>query len=836
MAIADLMLGLVMLFGGSSLPLGVPPMPEDSVLSCAAPEECLAYMSWSGTAKPAADSPNQTEQLLAEPEVAQLFTKIEAVLLEKAGEAAKHDLSAKQFTDAYPAAKAVLTRPAAVFVSKVSVLPQGPDVAGGAIFKLDADGPMVVATLENLQKMMPPGAVEKTVIDRFSVYKIKTPGPLVTWGLAGKYLVVGVGAGAFETILARARGEKIPAWLTSIRKQAPVERVSTVGYVNVKQIVTQFAPMGGPQVKTVLDATGLAGVTSMASVTGLDKAGFVSQTLIGIDGEPSGVMRVISGKPLTPADLAPIPRDATFAVAARYDLSDVLATATKVAGQIDQRTAEEATLALKQISDSTGVSVEDDLLKSLGDVWCVYNSPGEGGFLVTGVTAVAQVKDRARLAAALDKLVTLANSQFERRAGPGNMPPPKIEKLTYAGKEIYYVNARTPEFPVAPAWCLTEKELVVSIFPQNVKSYLSRGKDFQSLAAAPEVAAAFASGDGPAVISFVDAKPFAEVFYPMLCLGAQALVGQAAREGVPLDISLLPSANALLPHLRPGVATLRRTSAGIELSSHGTIPSIGGGIGAMAGLFVGYARPARMVEGPFSGQRAVSMNNLKQIALAVLNYESTFNKFPAAYTADKATGKPLLSWRVAILPYIEQDALYRQFHLDEPWDSPNNKKLVELMPSIYRSPASHLAGRGMTNYVTFRSKDSAFPGKDQISMRDITDGTSNTLMAVEVDDSKAVIWTKPDDLDFNAQNPHSGLGGLWQTGFVAALCDGSVRFIPAGVDAATLKNLVSRADGNVIDWSAVEGKQGMMMKAVPSVRKAPPIAPPVQENRTFKPD
>ena len=298
--------------------------------------ECLAYVSWSGTAKPSADSPSQTEKLLAEPEVAQMFAKIEGILVQKLAEGKAQNPQMKMISDVYPAAKAVLTRPAALFLSKVAVAPQGPSFEGGAIFRLDDDTAMVVATLEALQKLIPPAAVEKAAIDKFSVYKIKTPGPLVTWGVAGKYLVVGVGEGQFEAILKRARGG-VPAWLAKLRKQAPVSRVSTVLYLNVKQAVDQFAPLGGPQVKTALDATGLAGLTSLATVTGFHGADFETRTLVGIDGEANGVFHIVcGGKPLTAADLAPIPCDATIAIAARCDLDDVLATVLKVAGQIDR--------------------------------------------------------------------------------------------------------------------------------------------------------------------------------------------------------------------------------------------------------------------------------------------------------------------------------------------------------------------------------------------------------------------------------------------------------------------------------------------------------------------
>ena len=89
-------------------------------------------------------------------------------------------------------------------------------------------------------------------------------------------------------------------------------------------------------------------------------------------------------------------------------------------------------------------------------------------------------------------------------------------------------------------------------------------------------------------------------------------------------------------------------------------------------------------------------------------------------------------------------------------------------------------------------------------MADITDGMSNTLMAVEVDDAKAVIWTKPDDLDFNAANPLAGLGNLWHSGFLAVFCDGSVRLLSTGIDPTIMQNLINRHDGNAIDSNTLD--------------------------------
>jgi Protein of unknown function (DUF1559) len=147
--------------------------------------------------------------------------------------------------------------------------------------------------------------------------------------------------------------------------------------------------------------------------------------------------------------------------------------------------------------------------------------------------------------------------------------------------------------------------------------------------------------------------------------------------------------------------------------------------------------------GAFSiaSQRTQSQNNLKQIGLAMHNYHDTFGKLPAAAICDK-NGKPLLSWRVAILPYIEQDNLYKQFKLDEPWDSEHNKKLAMVTVPIYALPGDKVK-RDMpsTFYRVFYGNDAMFDLKNGTGFNQIADGLSNTLMVVEA--GEAVPWTKP---------------------------------------------------------------------------------------------
>ena len=806
-------LPLLLLFGGFSLPLGLPPLPEDPVISRVAPEECLAYVSWAGTAAPDAKSTNQTEQLLAEPEVQNLLSAIDRAIVASIKKDTQRSPRAEVAKHVYPLLKTLLTRPAAVFLSKAAIGPQGPNVQGGAICNVAEKSAAVVESLEGLEKLLPPDAVEKIEIAGASFHRIKAePMPPVTWGVRGKYLVVGVGEGAVEGILTRAK-QQPPAWLTAIGKQLPVDRQSTLIYFNVKQAVAQFAPLGGPKVQAGLDAIGLSNVSYLASMAGLDSKGTVARTLVAIDGQPQGLFRLGAAKPLAAADLAPIPRDATIAAAGRLDANAALDLLLAQIEKADPTVHKGVAQGIADMGKKLGVDLQEDLLKPLSDVWCVYNSPGEGGLLVTGLTAVVQVKDHDRLEATRKKLESLFHSSVKRRTaeeeeeetgarGFHRQITLRIVETAFAGKVIYHLEMPDGGFPLAPAWCLTEKELVVSTFPQNIKSYLSRGKDFRSLAAVPAVAETLEPGDAVA-LSYCDTRKVAEFVYPLLCIGGKAIFSEARREGIPLDASLVPSAAAIFPHLPPSVGVLRRTSTGIEVVKRGPLAGIGMGpllpVATFALYFARVSEPRAEFRGQAQAQReamgmggrARSMNNLKQIALAMLNYDSVHATFPPAFIADKTSGKPLLSWRVAILPFLEESSLYKEFHLDEPWDSEHNKKLIARMPSIYRS-ASGALKPGKTRYVTLRHKDSAFPGKDGIRPRQITYGMSNTILAVEADAAHAVPWTKPDDLEFNPEKPGTGLTGQPAGGFNAVFCDGSMRFIQDSIDSEFLQDMANR--------------------------------------------
>jgi WD40 repeat protein len=186
--------------------------------------------------------------------------------------------------------------------------------------------------------------------------------------------------------------------------------------------------------------------------------------------------------------------------------------------------------------------------------------------------------------------------------------------------------------------------------------------------------------------------------------------------------------------------------------------------------------------------------NLRQISLAMWVYLDNHGRFPPAAIWDKE-GKPLLSWRVALLPSLEQQKLYDQFKLDEPWDSEHNKKLLAQMPAIYALPESTPIAT-MTHYRVFVGPQAGFEWCKGRRVADITDGLSNTFMVVEAAD--AVPWTKPDELAYDPRKPLPKLGGCYAGGFHVSFMDGSVRLLSHALPEKTLRALITPQGNEVI--------------------------------------
>jgi hypothetical protein len=193
-----------------------------------------------------------------------------------------------------------------------------------------------------------------------------------------------------------------------------------------------------------------------------------------------------------------------------------------------------------------------------------------------------------------------------------------------------------------------------------------------------------------------------------------------------------------------------------------------------------------------AANRLSCQNNLKQLAIAMRNYHDANGHLPAAAIYSK-NGEPLLSWRVALLPYMGHENLYRQFKLDEPWDSPNNIRLLAQIPKEYVDPSAAKPGNGETVYQVFVGEKTAFESQKGEPFSSFTDGIANTFLIVE--GSTPVPWTKPADLSYAPGQPLPKLGGHHPGGFNGVLADGSVHFFSDGLNERAVRALVTRNGG-----------------------------------------
>ncbi len=195
-----------------------------------------------------------------------------------------------------------------------------------------------------------------------------------------------------------------------------------------------------------------------------------------------------------------------------------------------------------------------------------------------------------------------------------------------------------------------------------------------------------------------------------------------------------------------------------------------------------------------AAQQTQSMNNLKQLALAMHNYADAFGNFPPAVFYHE-NGTPR-SWRVELLPYLEEHALYQAYRQNEPWDSEHNKAILAKMPSVFRSPGDDPTKN--SSYFVLTGEGTIFDKKEGTKLQDITDGTSNTILIVEA--VRDVPWTKPEDIPFTVQGELPTLGGVREGGFGYAMADGSVHIFPQKQNVSVLRALIQKNDGQVIHW------------------------------------
>ena len=776
-------------------------------LAYLAPEECVLFVTWNGWSASDPKSTNRTEKLFAEESLQDFLKQLDVEITKAIDNAAS-----QQGEEATIAAKAIplllkmaLTHPGAIFVSNFKAA-DDPEIEGALVIDAGTDGPEAIEAIKKLIALTPEGpqsAVEEKIGDTtfFRPKEYRANDPEFRVGYRGSQLIIAFGKETPKTLVAKlAKPGKPAAWLTKLATELAVERPSMLSHVNVELLLKTLQPIiTDPMAPRVLEALGATKLKHWSSISGLDKTGMHSNSVFVTEGAPTGLFDLVPNKPLTIDAFKKIPATAVNATVARFDLAYLFDKVMAGIEQIDPNARQMVEGQIAQIEPQFGFSIKDDLFAGLGDTWSVYVSASEpGAMFIPGLVITASVRKQESVDRVLQVFVAAAQAAL---ANAGPQAPFSLQEFTAKGEKGYRIQLNNLPIAIAPTWVLTKDQLVIGLTPQLVTAHLgAAGK--ATMADNEHIKAAFQWAPQPTVVSYSDPKPSVQTIYTLVGTFGPLLTGQLAQQGINFNLPPLPPFADIEQHLAPSVSTIARTENGWRTESHGVIPSVTqvgpAGVAVATALLLPAVQQARE-----AARRSQGKNNLKQIALAMHNFHDTYRKFPAAATVDKK-GKKLLSWRVHILPFIEQDPLYQQFHLDEPWDSEHNKELIKNVPPVYISPNHEdLAREGKTVYLVPTGKSTAFEGNEGLRIADFTDGTSNTILAVEAHRDAAVIWTKPDDLAVDFKNLLKGLKGAREGGFHAMLCDGSVRFISDNIDVKTLAALFTRNGGEPINLDAV---------------------------------
>jgi hypothetical protein len=207
---------------------------------------------------------------------------------------------------------------------------------------------------------------------------------------------------------------------------------------------------------------------------------------------------------------------------------------------------------------------------------------------------------------------------------------------------------------------------------------------------------------------------------------------------------------------------------------------------------------------PEGFRRSQCRNNLKQIGLALHSYHDAYGCLPPAFVAD-SNGRPMHSWRVLLLPFLENPDVYEQYRFDEPWDGPNNRQLHDTIVGVFNCPSEtcSLPDRASTstNYVAIVGPGTGWPGEASTTFSDFKDGTSLTLLVVEVANS-GIHWMEPRDLHVMQMSPTvngksgQGISSKHTSGAHVLLADGAVRFLRDELSTDALRAMISAHAGD----------------------------------------
>lgn len=591
----DALLPLIMMMSslGGSLPMGIPPEGRDELLARVAPDECIVYISWEGMAPPDGTNGNRTEALLAEEEVQLLIAQIDQLMEVVLSDALPQHSTENELREHIPAlARMLLTRPTALFVTEVQADGPVPIVQGGMVVNLGEDAAWQRAALL-LALSHFKIETERIEIEGDEYYRSAIlPGTTLTWGIKDNYLLVGLGEDAIESMLADMQTD-LPDWLVEVNEKLSIDRRGNLIYANAEvilELVEPFLVSEVPDADLIIDSLGLGNIRYYAAVGGLDEESYVQRNTLVFDGVPRGIFAALDGESLTLDDLASVPADSLVVSAIRLDLEILFDSVVEIAGDIDEYQRDRILDEIEAWEEDWEIDLYADLLGPLGDSWCFYISPSENVSLLTGLTVVVPLNDAGQMERTIERFAARVQEkadEFVPNPQAFFAPvPPRMEKIEWAGHEIHLFHPGGFLVPYAPCWAVVGDELVLSLFPQNIKSFLNRSDDFESLDDLELLDEWFGAHDGPLTFSYIDEREMLRRIYPWVQIGGQVMMNEANLDlrRIEFDMSMLPSLPTIERHMDVAIAASYRMPDAMETKMRQTLP--GNGLVALVPLWL----------------------------------------------------------------------------------------------------------------------------------------------------------------------------------------------------------------------------------------------------------
>ncbi|MFK7765969.1 MAG: hypothetical protein AB8B55_01920 [Mariniblastus sp.] len=583
----EFLIPILLMFGGNlGIPMGMSPGPEDPMMSRVAPDDIYGYASWSGVAEVDAKS-NPTEKWMAQPKVRSFGNKLRDSLWDM------FETKADRMKEPVPRGVSKLllevgrigsVRPGAVYASEVAAgrgkLAGGfPEFQGGFVISLGERAPDVQKVFDDLLAITPKfeedsGFTYQVVeIDGDKVITADSPriGFPMYLHLKDDYFFIGLGSGSVAEFNANRKTDS-PQWLKTLRETIPVERVSSVAFMDIDRVGD--AVKDEDWFKTDEFMSGLfdkfVDVQSVGWVSGLDDQGFLTRVDLRKDRATPGLLSVIDLDPIPPRFIKDIPLDTTFALATRISSERIMDLMGQAMGASGEAGMEEA---LGEFQKFTGVKLEEELLQAVGDfVFAHYKFDVGKLFTQQGWVASIRIDDEMSFPAIYDRLNNGLRKWVKGREEQAEF---KVQK---DGLNEIYSFVPTSGFGKF-AWCVVDDQWYFASVPGDIIAHLKgcdELKDTERWANHAAVKELYAFGDkeglgAPVAMFSSDLSPVIRAAFPFL---VGPVRGDVRLLGSDWDLrqSDVPSVDELTNEVQPNFSGVFKTKTGFQLYQRQTYP------------------------------------------------------------------------------------------------------------------------------------------------------------------------------------------------------------------------------------------------------------------------